>query len=130
MEERKLEREPNAIDQRAFVELVHDLQNDERRKESYEELIRLLKDGRLIDLLVRQCAVRSTQADAETSRSEFLNLLASLPQITANKYQILNDELFRPANYFKRLCSIIYETLNAVQYVSICARNKRTLTEF
>ena len=110
-----MEKKPGAIDQQAFVELVHNLQDDERRKESYEELIRLLKDGRLTELFVQQCSVRSTNAEAEAHRSEFLNLLTSLPQITANKYQILNDELFRPANYFKRLCSIIYETLSAVQ---------------
>ena len=101
----------NSIDKQSLIELIIDLHNDEKRQESYEELIRLLKDGRLTGLLVRQCAVST----AEPNDSSFLNLLVSLPQITANKYQILNDDLFRPTNYFKRLCSIIYETLCAVQ---------------
>ena len=101
----------SVIDKRLFVELVHDLHNDERRQESYEELIRLLKDGRLVGLLEQQCVLGAM----ESNDSEFVNLLVNLPQITANKYQVLNDELFRPANYFKRLCSIVYATLSTVQ---------------
>ena len=106
-----MENHSNVIDKRSFVELIHNLQNDEKRQESYEELIVLFKDGRLVDVLVRECAM----SEAGPNDSEFLNLLVSLPQITANKYQILNDELFRPAAYFNRLCSIIYQSLSAVQ---------------
>ena len=98
-------------DKQSFLDLVNELYT-ENRESSLSKLIKLFKNQtELINLLIGN----ELNDGDELKRDEFLKSLINLPQITANLFQLLNDQLFTPVNYFNILCSIINESLKIVQ---------------
>lgn len=99
-------------DKQSFIELVNDLYTENRETSLNRLICEFKNQNQLICLLIKECDLNTND---DLINDQFINLLINLPQITGNLFQLLNDQLFVPENYFKILCTIIYKTLNEVQ---------------